>query len=71
VESAAAGGMLVLALLFGVAVLALYVFSIMWSFSDAERRGKPGCLVALLVALLSWPLGLLLWVIFRPEERRR
>ena len=34
---------------------------------DAERRGKSGCLVAILVFFLSWPLGLILWIVFRPE----
>jgi hypothetical protein len=49
-----------------LAGLILYVWSIIWSYRDAERRGKPGWLVALLVALLSWPLSLIIWVLFRP-----
>ena len=49
----------------------VYVYSIIWAYGDAEARRKPGCLVALLVAFLSWPLGLLLWIVFRPEDRRR
>ena len=52
-------------------LFALYVFTIFWAWGDANSRGKPGCLVALLVAFLSWPLGLVLWVIFRPNERTR
>jgi hypothetical protein len=56
-----------LAILLGV----VYIFSIFWAYDDAESRGKPGCLVAILVALLSWPLGLVLWIVFRPEHRRR
>ena len=48
-------------------VFGLWVWSIVWAYRDAERRGKSGLLVALLVAFLSWPLGLLAWVIFRPE----
>jgi hypothetical protein len=47
-------------------VLILYIWSIFWSYGDAEARGKSGCAVALLVALLTWPLGLLIWFIFRP-----
>ena len=47
----------------------LYVWTIVWAYSDAENRGKSGCLVALLVMLLSWPIGLLAWVVFRPERR--
>jgi hypothetical protein len=49
-------------------LVALYVWSLIWAFKDAERRGKPGCLIVLLVALL-WPLGLVLWRIARPERR--
>jgi hypothetical protein len=47
-------------------VLVAYVGSIIWAYRDAERRGKPGWLVALLVALLSWPLSLVVWLLFRP-----
>jgi hypothetical protein len=53
-------------LLVGFAGLILYVWSVIWSYRDAERRGKPGWLVALLVALLSWPLSLIIWILFRP-----
>jgi hypothetical protein len=56
-----------------LAILLPYLWSIFWAYGDAERRGKSGCLVALLVALFSWPIGLLLWFVFRPEgppERR-
>ena len=45
----------------------LWVWSIVWAYRDAEKHGKSGVLVALLVAFLSWPLGLLAWVIFRPD----
>ena len=40
---------------------------------DARRRGKSPFLVCLLV-FVSFPLGLILWLLFRPEplnERRR
>ena len=55
-----------LAVAFFLGVLLLYVWSILWAYGDAEARNKPGCAVALLVALLSWPIGLLVWIIFRP-----
>lgn len=51
--------------------LILYVWSIIWSYGDAEDRGKSGCLVALMVGLLTWPVGLIIWLIFRPENRTR
>jgi hypothetical protein len=56
---------------FSVAMFVLYVWSIIWAYGDAEARGKPGCLVALLVMLLSWPIGLILWIVFRPDNGRR
>ncbi len=51
----------------GLAVTLLWLWSIIWAYGDAERRGKSGFLVALLVALCSWPVGLVLWLIFRPR----
>ncbi len=45
----------------------LFVASIAWAFWDARSRGKSGCLVALLVALLAWPISLIVWLVFRPE----
>jgi len=40
---------LILVLLF----LGLLIWSLVWVYSDAERRGKSGCLVVLLVLLSS------------------
>lgn len=57
------------AALAGIAFLCLYVYSIMWAYRDAEARGKPGWLVALIVALVQWPGGLILWLVFRPDSR--
>jgi hypothetical protein len=57
----------------GIAVLliALWIYSIVWAAGDASRRGKSGLLVGLLVLFVHpWPLGLVLWLIFRPEERQ-
>ena len=49
--------------------ITLPLISSLWAYGDAERRGKSGCLVAILVFFLSWPLGLILWFVFRPERR--
>ena len=67
--NSAIGGVLV-----GMAVLviaSLPLISALWAYGDAEQRGKPGCLVAILVFFFSWPLGLILWIVFRPEPRMR
>lgn len=52
----------------GAAVLlGLMIWSLIWVYRDAEERGKSGCLVALLVCFVSWPLSLVAWIVFRPE----
>lgn len=53
-------------------LILLYVgawgYSVFWGAIDARRRGKSGVLVALLILLLHpWPLGLVLWMLLRPE----
>lgn len=47
--------------------LGLLIWSLVWVYGDAERRGKSGCVVVLLVLLSSWPVSLLLWIVSRPE----
>lgn len=58
-------------MLFSLIILGLFMWSVVWAYGDAERRGKSGCLVALLVFLLSWPIGLIVWLVFRPYELPR
>lgn len=48
-------------------ILALLVWSLIWVYQDAEKRGKSGILVAILVFLLEWPISLLVWLVFRPD----
>jgi hypothetical protein len=50
-----------------LAAFGIYLWSGTWAYSDAKKRGKPPVFVALLVLLGAWPLGLLLWIVFRPE----
>lgn len=62
----AAGGVaIIVAIILGLLFFALYIASIIWVYRDAERHGKSGILVALLVALISWPIGLIVWLIVR------
>lgn len=56
---------LIIVILIGLLVLGLYIWSIVWSYRDAERRGVSGILVALMVALLSWPIGFIVWLVIR------
>lgn len=50
-----------------IVCLGLLVWSLIWAYGDAEKRGKPGWLVVLLILLLNWPISLLVWLVFRPE----
>lgn len=56
-----------LAIFFGVVLSGAYAFSVVWAAMDAANRGKSWLLVALLVALVVWPVGLVLWLALRPE----
>ena len=48
-------------------VVLLVVWSLVWVYQDANARGKPGWLVALLCFFCEWPLSLLMWLVLRPE----
>jgi hypothetical protein len=50
--------------------LAFWICAVPWAYSAAQRRGTPAVLVALLT-LLSWPLGLITWLVFRPPVVRQ
>lgn len=62
---------IIIGAIIGLGILAIYVISIVWAYNDAQVRGKSGCLVAILVAFLSWPIGLVVWLVFRPTRYRR
>lgn len=57
-----------LLLLLLLALVGVFVYSLVWAYADAEARGKPGWLVVLMVILLAWPGGLIVWVLIRPED---
>lgn len=46
----------------------LWLWSGIWARGDAKRRGKPPLLVGLLALFALWPISLLAWVLFRPED---
>ena len=55
--------------LMGVVFLALFVISLIWTYRDAERRGKTGCLW-LLIVFFTWPFGWLAYYVLRDREIR-
>jgi hypothetical protein len=60
------------AVLFTLATTAFvfWICTVPWAYHDAQKRGRPAALVALLT-LLSWPLGLITWLVFRPPVAPR
>ena len=58
---------IIIALIIGLVFFVIYIASLVWVYRDAERRGKSGILIALLVAFISWPIGLLVWLIVRDK----
>lgn len=59
------GVSLIVAVVVGLVILGLYIWSIVWAYKDAKRRDQYPILVALMVAFLSWPLGLIIWILIR------
>ena len=57
---------ILLAILFAGTFLLAFALLVRTTARDARNRGKSPVLVTLLV-LLSFPLGLIVWLLFRPE----
>jgi hypothetical protein len=56
-----------IAIPFFLVILGLFIWSLIWVYGDAEKRGKPGWLVVIMVFFANWPVSLLIWLVFRPE----
>lgn len=66
-DSGMAIAAIIITIIICLVFLAIYIASIVWVYRDANRRGKNGLLVALLVALISWPISLVVWLIVRDK----
>ncbi len=66
-DSGMAGAAMIITAILMLIFFVIYIASIVWVYRDANRRGKSGILVALLVALISWPIGLVVWLIIRDK----
>ena len=64
-------GLGILGLILGLIGFIVYIWSIFWAYKDAERRRRSGILIALLVAFVAWPLGLIIWLLIRPSVFER
>jgi len=58
---------ILIAVPFFLVMLGLFIWSLIWVYGDAEKRGKSGWLVVLMVFFANWPVSLLIWLVFRPE----
>jgi len=58
---------LILWKMFALASLVLYPLSLIWAYRDAEKRGRNGLLLVILIAI-TWIIGLFVWLVVRPEK---
>ncbi|MDO6391278.1 hypothetical protein Q4E40_14150 [Pontibacter sp. BT731] len=61
-------GLGLISIIIGIVLLVFAVWSVIWSYHDARRRGKSPWLVALMVLLMVWPVGLIIWLLLRPQK---
>ena len=53
---------------FILAIPIFWIACIVWAYRDAEARGKEPVLVALMVGLIPFPIGFLVWLFVRPPS---
>lgn len=58
----------IIMIIIGLVALVFFVWSVVWAFYDARRRGKSPWLVAMMVLFMVWPVGLVLWLMLRPQK---
>ena len=51
-----------------IGILYVFIWSLVWVYRDAKKRGQRASLVVLLVALMNWPVSILLWLVIRPGD---
>ncbi|SIT77381.1 hypothetical protein [Pontibacter indicus] len=61
-------GLGLIGIIVGIVLLVFIFWSVIWSYQDARRRGKSPWLVALMVLLMVWPVGLIIWLLLRPQK---
>jgi len=50
-----------------IALLAVSIWSFIWLYMDAKKRGKSGILAVLFVIVTGWPLSFVWWFWLRPQ----
>ncbi|MBF8963757.1 hypothetical protein I0P70_10895 [Pontibacter sp. FD36] len=64
-------GLGLIGILISIVLLVFVVWSVIWSYNDARRRGKSPWLVALMVLFMVWPIGLIVWLLLRPQNKEQ
>ncbi|WP_299986713.1 hypothetical protein [uncultured Pontibacter sp.] len=64
-------GLGLIGILIGIVLLVFVLWSVIWSYNDARRRGKSPWLVALMVLFMVWPIGLIVWLLLRPQNKEQ
>lgn len=57
------------AVLCGGAFFIAFLASLVWAYNDANNRGKSGC-IWILIIWITWPLGLLAYLLLRDQDVR-
>jgi len=53
-----------------LAFVIIYVWSFIWLYKDAQLREKSGCIIVIvLFFFVPWPLGIIIWLVCRPNLR--
>ena len=68
-EAAAAMGCgcMIVMLIFWLAILALYIWSAIFVWKDAQARNMDNAVLWLILTLVIWPLGFIIYLIVRPK----
>lgn len=61
-------GLGLISIIIGIVLVVFVVWSVIWAYYDASRRGKNPWLVALMVLFMVWPIGLIVWLMLRPQK---
>ena len=61
----------IILIIIAIVLLVFAVWSVIWAYQDARRRGKSPWLVGLMVLLMVWPVGLVLWLMLRPSKTKQ
>jgi hypothetical protein len=63
-------GPLIFAVPVFIAYISLFIFSLVWAYSDATKRQKNGWLILLMILVTGWPFSFVWWFWLRPPLKQ-